>query len=122
MQAPHCAETRMGRLPRHGQRSFGCGSGSNSAPFTMYLAAVCAPSRTTLRETESGAPFRAICFVARLAKEINPWLRVASRISSRKTFVAPSVDLFRGSLAFVAGLTGAHVTMNHPRSGYNEKF
>ncbi len=32
-QAPHCAETRMGRLPRHGQRSLGCGSGSNSAPF-----------------------------------------------------------------------------------------
>jgi hypothetical protein len=32
-QAPHCAETRMGRLPRHGQRSLGCGSGSMSAPL-----------------------------------------------------------------------------------------
>ena len=32
-QAPHCAETRPGRLPRHGQRSLGCGSGSMSAPF-----------------------------------------------------------------------------------------
>src|SRR5712691_13347029 len=32
-QALHCAETRTGRLPRHGQRSLGCGSGSNSAPF-----------------------------------------------------------------------------------------
>jgi len=32
-QALHCAETRTGRLPRHGQRSLGCGSGSMSAPF-----------------------------------------------------------------------------------------
>jgi hypothetical protein len=32
-QTLHFAATRMGRLPRHGQRSLGCGSGSNSAPF-----------------------------------------------------------------------------------------
>jgi hypothetical protein len=32
-QAPHCTETRTGRLPRHDQRSLGCGSGSMSAPF-----------------------------------------------------------------------------------------
>jgi hypothetical protein len=35
-QAPHCAETRMGRLPRHGQRSLGCGSGSMGAPFNDF--------------------------------------------------------------------------------------
>jgi hypothetical protein len=33
MQTPQFAATRMGRLPRHGQRSLGCGSGSMSAPF-----------------------------------------------------------------------------------------
>ncbi|MGH8716147.1 MAG: hypothetical protein ACREUI_05370 [Burkholderiales bacterium] len=59
-----------------------------SAPFTMFLAAACAPSRTTLRETESGAPFRAVCFVARLVKGINHSLRLASRIPSRKAAVA----------------------------------
>ena len=69
MQTPHFAATRMGRgLPRHGQRSLGCGSGSMSACFTMSLAAACAPSRSTLRESESGAPGRmALLFVAGLA-------------------------------------------------------
>ena len=33
MQTPHFAATWIGRLPRHGQRSLGCGSGSMSAPF-----------------------------------------------------------------------------------------
>ena len=33
----------------------------------MILAVACAPFRSTLRESESGAPFRAVCFVARLA-------------------------------------------------------
>jgi len=42
-------------LSRHGQRSLGCGSGSMSAPFTVFLAAACAHSRSTLRESESGA-------------------------------------------------------------------
>ena len=32
-QTSHFAATQMGRLPRHGQRSLGCGSGSMSAPF-----------------------------------------------------------------------------------------
>jgi hypothetical protein len=52
------------RLPRHGKRSLGCGSGSMSAPFNDMYAAACAPSRTTLRETESGA-LSAHAFVAR---------------------------------------------------------
>ena len=39
-----------------------------SARFTMSLAAACAPSRSTLRESESGAPVRiALLFVACLA-------------------------------------------------------
>jgi hypothetical protein len=42
-QAPHCAETRMGRLPRHGQRSLGCGSGSMSAPFNGVSCGSFAP-------------------------------------------------------------------------------
>ena len=45
----------------------------------MFLATACAPSRTTLRETESGAAFRAICFVARLAKGGQPF--AASRFA-----------------------------------------
>ena len=97
MQTPHFAATRMERLPRHGQRSLGCGSGSMSAHFTLFLAAACAPSRTTLRETEYGAPFQAVCFVARLAKGDSHWLRLASRIPSRKATVATAWDLIRGS-------------------------
>jgi putative N6-adenine-specific DNA methylase len=42
--------------------------------------------------------FRAICFVARLANSAYYWLRLASRISSRKAAVAATRDLFRGSL------------------------
>ncbi len=82
-QTPYLAATRTGRLPRHGQRSLGCGSGSMSARFTVFLAVACAPSRTTLRETESGALLLAVCFVARLAKGNGHWLRLASRIPSR---------------------------------------
>jgi len=33
MQTPHFCRNPQGRLPRHGQRSLGCGSGSMSAPF-----------------------------------------------------------------------------------------
>ena len=64
----------------------------------MFLAAAFTPSRTTLRETESGAAFRAVCFVARLAKGDGHWLRLASRIPSRKAAVATVWDLIRGSL------------------------
>src|SRR5437870_10087678 len=42
--------------------------------------------------------FRAICFVARLANSACYWLRLASRISSRKASVATTRGLFRGSL------------------------
>jgi hypothetical protein len=63
----------------------------------MFLAAACAPSRTTLRETEYGALIRAVCFVARLAKGNGHWLRLASRIPSRKAAVAATRDLIRGS-------------------------
>jgi hypothetical protein len=53
------------RLPRHGKRSLGCGSGSMSTPrLTLWFAAARAPSRTTLRETESGV-LSAHAFVAR---------------------------------------------------------
>src|SRR5215467_15072777 len=43
--------------------------------------------------------FRAICFVARLANTAWYWLRLASRISSRKATVAATRGFFRGSLA-----------------------
>jgi hypothetical protein len=33
----------QGRLPRHGQRSLGCGSGSTSAPFLRYFLRQLAP-------------------------------------------------------------------------------
>ncbi len=96
-QAPHCAETRMGRLPRHGQRSLGCGSGSMSAPFYDVSCGSLRPfPHHAARDRVRGA-FPAICFVARLAKGVNHSLRFASRISSRKASVAPSWDLIRGS-------------------------
>ena len=41
--------------------------------------------------------FRAVCFVARLANGACHWLRLASRIPSRKAAVATVRDLFRGS-------------------------
>ena len=44
-----------------------------SARFTMSLAAACAPSRSTLRESESGAPVRmALLFVGGLASTKRP--------------------------------------------------
>jgi hypothetical protein len=49
--------------------------------------------------TRRDEAFRAVCFVARLAKENGPWLRLASRIPSRKAVVAATRDLIRGSLA-----------------------
>ena len=38
-----------------------------SARIRHCLRQLCAPSRATLRETESAAPFRVVCFVACLA-------------------------------------------------------
>src|SRR6266536_2101600 len=53
-------------------------------------------------ETRRDGAFRAICFVAPLARGARHGLRVASRISSRKASVAATRGLFRGSLAFSA--------------------
>ena len=44
--------------------------------------------------------FRAVCFVARLAKGSGHWLHLASRIPSREAAVAIAWDLIRGSLAY----------------------
>src|SRR5213075_1945851 len=50
-------------------------------------------------ETRRDGAFRAICFVAPLARGACHGRRVASRISSRKAAVAATRDLFRGSLS-----------------------
>src|SRR5206468_1738050 len=50
-------------------------------------------------ETRRDGAFRAICFVAPLARGACHGRRVASRISSRKASVAATRGLFRGSLA-----------------------
>src|SRR6266568_3594 len=50
-------------------------------------------------ETRRDGVFRAICFVAPLARGACHGRRVASRISSRKASVAATRDLFRGSLS-----------------------
>ena len=86
------AQVRVRGLPRHGQRSLGCGSGSMSAPFNDMFAAACAPSRTTLRETESGA-LSAHSFVALGWLENNPTARLASRPASETDTVALFVSL-----------------------------
>src|SRR5258708_38340546 len=49
-------------------------------------------------ETGRAGAFRAICFVAPLARGACHGRRVASRISSRKASVAATRGLFRGSL------------------------
>src|SRR6266581_7803228 len=49
-------------------------------------------------ETRRDGAFRAICFVAPLARGACHGRRVASRISSRKAAVAATRGLFRGSL------------------------
>ncbi len=72
MQTPHFAATWIGRLPRHGQRSLGCGSGSNSAPFYGDSCSSLRPfPHHAARDRVRGA-FRAICFVSRLAKGASP--------------------------------------------------
>src|SRR5438552_12991070 len=53
-------------------------------------------------ETRRDGAFRAICFVAPLARGACHGRRAASRISSRKASVAATRDLFRGSLARAA--------------------
>src|SRR6267143_4179246 len=57
--APRFAHTISESLRRNraglDRRFLKCGSGNMSAPFNDMFAAACAPSRTTLRETESGA-------------------------------------------------------------------
>ena len=47
--------------------------------------------------TRRDGAFRAVCFVAQLAKGSGHWLRIASRIPSRKATVATAWDLIRGS-------------------------
>src|SRR5260370_13833141 len=49
-------------------------------------------------ETRRDGAFRAICFVAPLARGACDGRRAASRISSRKASVAATRGLFRGSL------------------------
>jgi len=78
------------QLPRHGQRSLGCGSGSMSARLTSHVAAACTPSGTTLRETGSGA-LSAHSFVARCLLEIGPTAQLALWPSSETDAVAPFV-------------------------------
>jgi hypothetical protein len=52
--------------------------------------------------TRRDGAFRAVCFVARLAKGGSHWLHLASRIPSRKAAVATAWDLTRGSLTSVS--------------------
>ena len=47
--------------------------------------------------TRRDGVFRAVCFVARLAKGNGHWLHLASRIPSRIAAVATAWDLIRGS-------------------------
>jgi hypothetical protein len=51
--------------------------------------------------TQRDGAFRAVYFVARLAKGGGHWLRLASRIPSRKVVVATAWDLIRGSVTFI---------------------
>jgi len=74
----------------------------SATPQTPYFAA-----------TRRDGAFRAVCIVARLAKGGGHWLRLASRIPSRKAAVATAWDLIRGSLSkqfsqFDAGIGRAH--------------
>src|SRR5712691_11912961 len=74
-------------------------------------------------ETRRDGAFRAMCFVAPLARGACHGRRVASRISSRKASVAATRDLFRGSLvsiytprAFAAddGAAVTHLISDYP--------
>src|SRR5207245_4301898 len=59
-------------------------------------------------ETRRDGAFRAICFVAPLARGACPGRRVASRSSARKAAVAATRDSFRGSLMSRGALAAAH--------------
>jgi hypothetical protein len=58
--------------------------------------------------TRRDGAFRAVCFVARLAKGSGHWLHLASRIPSRKGAVAIARDLIRGSISFADRVAAAH--------------
>ena len=73
MQTPHFTATRRDGCRDTVSEAWGAGAAAGVPHFTMFLVAACAPSRTTLRETESGAPFRAVCFIAWLAKGDGHW-------------------------------------------------
>src|SRR5438477_4175024 len=69
-------------------------------------------------ETRRDGAFRAICFVAPLARGAYHGRRIASRISSRKASVAATRDLFRGSLACTRGGIGPAAGPNGPHVGW----
>src|SRR5258706_6831187 len=71
-------------------------------------------------ETRRDGAFRAICFVAPLARGACHGRRVASRISSRKASVAATRDLFRGSLMeLTLGITLAVLGAGFLHAGWN---
>src|SRR5713101_8382677 len=75
----------------------------NARRATKVVARTTTPRSATLQTphfaaTRRDGAFRAVCFVARLAKGSGHWLRLASRIPSRKASVATAWDLIRGSL------------------------
>ena len=55
-QTPHFAATRRDGCRDTVSEAWGAGAAASAPRLTVSLAAACAPSRTTLRETESGAP------------------------------------------------------------------
>src|SRR5947207_15850780 len=69
-------------------------------------------------ETRRDGAFRAICFVAPLARGACHGLRVASRISSRKASVAATRDRFRGSLMRVGLFVTCLVDLMRPSIGF----
>src|SRR5947207_12808759 len=71
-------------------------------------------------ETRRDGAFRAICFVAPLARGACHGRRVASRISSRKASVAATWDPFRGSLMeLTLGITLAVLGAGFLHAGWN---
>jgi hypothetical protein len=78
LPAPRCARPSPGRTttPR------------SATPQTLHFTA-----------TRRDGVFRAVSFVAWLAKGNGHWLHLASRIPSRKASIATAWDLIRGSMA-----------------------
>ena len=64
----------------------------------MFLAAACAPSRSTLTRVRVRGAFSGDLLCRSACEGGHHSLRLASRISSRKAGVAPTWDLIRGSL------------------------